>query len=366
MADLNLITRGSEPVLHGLAALGSRLLFVAEADARGDEVWVSDGTVAGTRKITNFSEPHPFGQYGLAYPLVPLGDRLVFAADDGTKGNELWATDGTAKGTRLLVDLFPGPGSGVYFLSQLYKGRLLFRGTDGRRGQELWTSDGTPQGTRMIRDICRGRCDSSPYSLLPLNGDLLFLANGPRGLEFWKTNGTAAGTVPVTGNVPPDAAFNRIALPGKVLFSRRDDVHGEEPWVTDGTAAGSGLLADLNDANQSGSFPGQFMPLGGNLVFTAYDGQRPGLWKSDGTAEGTAFVHDLDSTPSDPPSEALAILDSEEAGGALFLNVDRGGRLSPRAMADGRHGRRNHPPGLRASCRASCGVCAGLETRSSS
>lgn len=329
VADLNLFTRSSEPLLHSFAAFGDRLLFAGEADDKGDEVWVSDGTAAGTRKITNFSNSTPFGRFG-GFPFIPLGNRLVFLADDGTKGWELWGTDGTAKGTSLLVDVFPGPGSGVFFVAfELFKGRLVFRGTDGRRGQELWTSDGTPKGTRMIRDICRGSCDSSPYSLLPLNGDLLFIASSPRGLEFWKTNGTAAGTVPVTGSIPTDAAFNRIALPGKVLFTRRDDVHGEELWATDGTAAGTGLLADLNDANQAGSGPRDFLRLGDTLLFLASDGQRSGLFRSDGTADGTAFLHDLDSNPSDPPHSRPEIVDSQEAGGTLLLLVSRGTDFPP-------------------------------------
>ena len=326
VAGLNLIARPGEPALQGVAALGDRLLFAGAADAKGDEVWVSDGTAAGTRKITNFPEPVPFGRFGSIHPLVPLGNRLVFAANDGTRGQELWATDGTAKGTRLLVDVFPGPGSGVSYLSQVYKGRLLFSGTDGRRGQELWATDGTPQGTRMIRDICRGSCSSSAFPIAPLGDQLLLVADdGRSGKKIWRTNGTAAGTVPVTDLIPEGGFFQQIALPGKLLFTRRDATYGEELWVTDGTAAGTGLLADLNDANRLGSGPGSFLRLGNTLLFAAYDGQRSGLWKSDGTAEGTVFVHDLNPDPSEPPSLALEIRDSAEADGALFLKVDRGG-----------------------------------------
>lgn len=315
VADLNLIARPGQTVLQGLAALGDRLLFVGQADSKGDEVWVSDGTAAGTRKITNFSNPTPFG----FDPFFPLGNRLVFVANDGTKGRELWGTDGTAKGTRLVVDVFPGTGSGVSFLSQIYKGRLLFSGTDGRRGQELWTSDGTPQGTRMIRDICRGSCSSSAFPLAPLGDQLLLVADdGRSGKKIWKTNGTAAGTVPVTDLIPEGGFFQQMALPGKVLFTRRDDVHGEELWATDGTAAGTGLVADLNDANRAGSFPSTFMRLGHELFFTANDGQRLGLWKSDGTAAGTTLVHAFDVDPATFPSLGNWW---EEAGGILYFSL---------------------------------------------
>ena len=40
--------------------------------------------------------------------LVEFNDRLFFTADDGVNGKELWVSDGTAKGTQLLLDINPG------------------------------------------------------------------------------------------------------------------------------------------------------------------------------------------------------------------------------------------------------------------
>jgi len=64
------------------------------------------------------------------------GAHLVFSADDGNSGRELWTTDGTAEGTRLLADLWPGGGgsspggfgSGGFF--PLEDGRVLFTAND--------------------------------------------------------------------------------------------------------------------------------------------------------------------------------------------------------------------------------------------
>src|SRR5690606_40649205 len=40
--------------------------------------------------------------------IADLGGKIVFAADDGVVGSELWITDGTAERTTLLSDIHPG------------------------------------------------------------------------------------------------------------------------------------------------------------------------------------------------------------------------------------------------------------------
>ena len=42
---------------------------------------------------------------------MPCGDRHLFAAADGEHGTELWVTDGTAEGTRMVIDMVAGPES---------------------------------------------------------------------------------------------------------------------------------------------------------------------------------------------------------------------------------------------------------------
>ena len=39
----------------------------------------------------------------------PLGGRVYFTAEDGSAGYELWSSDGTPAGTRRVADLNPGP-----------------------------------------------------------------------------------------------------------------------------------------------------------------------------------------------------------------------------------------------------------------
>ena len=60
---------------------------------------------------------------------------------------------------------------------------------------ELWTTDGTSAGTKMVKDIDPGADGSAPEELHAFNGDIYFSADdGSHGRELWKSDGTAGGT----------------------------------------------------------------------------------------------------------------------------------------------------------------------------
>ncbi len=74
---------------------------------------MTDGTGTGTTRITDFSpgtDPEP--QYGPGY-VISFGGMLVFEAADQLRGDELWESDGTAAGTALVRDIYPGTGSHI-------------------------------------------------------------------------------------------------------------------------------------------------------------------------------------------------------------------------------------------------------------
>jgi ELWxxDGT repeat protein len=90
----------------------------------------------------------------------------LFSAGDATHGYELWVTDGTAAGTHLVADINPGtytsPGGASYpnssspsDLTAIGDGRVVFSAHDGTNGTELWVTDGTAAGTHLVDDIPR-------------------------------------------------------------------------------------------------------------------------------------------------------------------------------------------------------------------
>src|SRR5215218_3422086 len=127
-------------------------LFFSAADGKhGPELWRSDGTAKGTKLVEDIFPGR--GSVSEVEDLANVKNTLFFAADNGNYGNEFWKSDGTVKGTKLVKDILPGPGSGSPDEFAGLKGVLLFRAIDKNNGEEVWKSAGTEKGTKLVKDI---------------------------------------------------------------------------------------------------------------------------------------------------------------------------------------------------------------------
>jgi len=316
-------------------AYGNRLLLQAEAGNQGEELWVSDGTARGTRPLTHFAEPRPFSaDISVTRSLsiaVPAGSRLIFPARETGLGRELWTTDGTVAGTRLLTDICAGACSSIGSIWPVlaFQNRIYFGAWDDPHRGELWISDGTAAGTRMVRDIVPGQDSSFPFDFFTVGGKVLFTAQGPARAfrQIWKTDGTAAGTVELSGFTVPNfipQGLQGAATPARLLFTADDGVHGKELWMTNGTAAGTRLVANLDGVDHGGSKPNGLMAAGGILYFFADDGVHGSeLWKSDGTGPGTELVHEFLPGPG-ALSRFRTFSAHADLGGTLLFSAELG------------------------------------------
>src|SRR5262249_49407522 len=97
---------------------------------------------------------------------------------------QLWKTDGTSAGTKLVKDIYPGPASSdplaLTYIKQM--NRWFFTAEDGVHGRELWVSDGTSGGTKMVKDVYSGFWTGMDRNFAPFftycNGYVYFQANG--------------------------------------------------------------------------------------------------------------------------------------------------------------------------------------------
>ncbi len=291
------------PTVLSYQALPSKLYLALETPNVGQELWVTDGTPKGTRSLTAFARRDAFMYESTPLYLFPgsLGGRFVFSADDGSHGAEPWITDGTVKGTRLLSDICPGACGSLSWIVGQAGERLLINATDGGRGFELWSTDGTTAGTRLVGDLCPGDCSSFPLGYGAVGGRQLFLAHPADGstdntFELWASDGTLAGTERLTDFDDDQLflAFESVVIGTRMFFSAPDPQHGHELWASDGTLAGTHLVRDIADEDLGGSFPAAFQAAGSRLYFAADDGNGESwqLWRTDGTEQGTLRIDD--------------------------------------------------------------------------
>jgi ELWxxDGT repeat protein len=306
--------------------------FAATDGTHGFQLWRSDGTASGTRMVTDIN---PGGNFGLGLApedLTDVGGTLFFTGTDGTHSFQLWRSDGTAAGTQMVIN----PRAPNSYPNELTNvgGTVFFWAHDRTHGYELWRSDGTAGGTQLVKDIFPGSNSSFPGYLTNVSGTLFFSANdGTHGLELWRSDGTAADTQMVKDIRPgrPNSYPSELTnVGGTLFFEATDGIHGEELWRSDGTAAGTQLVKDINPVNSpyglSGSYPRYLTNVGGRLFFSANDGTHGvELWRSDGAAGGTQMVKDIfpgsDSygTPNSSNPTQLT-----NVGGTLFFSANDG------------------------------------------
>jgi ELWxxDGT repeat protein len=88
-----------------LIEVGGQVIFRAGQPC-GYGLWRSDGSELGTQPIAVLQNAL---DAWLPYQLTAVGSTVFFAAADDTHGAELWASDGSAAGTALVKDIWPGP-----------------------------------------------------------------------------------------------------------------------------------------------------------------------------------------------------------------------------------------------------------------
>jgi ELWxxDGT repeat protein len=334
---------------NSVFALGNNILFTKAISNTEVELWRTDGVVGDAQKLADL------GTY--SWPFT-FGEKLFFSGYDPTYGEELWFSDGSVAGTAMLLDLNPGPDNGLTTgpgLVPLGNGRFIFIGNDGVHGSELFGSDGTAAGTRLLLDANTTPASGRPSGLQTIGDKLFFLAQPKTGgaLQVHSAQGTTinalAGlrdgrfTAQFQSYLGPAAAITGVlgerylALIGERSYSGETisgPFYNGSLWSSDGTPAGAQLLfrspsygetipwlaftseqaffatthssisqeAKLyatEGTSATTQLLGTFGAIGAQVVFdntlyfVAWNNQQYQLWRSDGTVAGTSLVQAL-------------------------------------------------------------------------
>ncbi|HUR80499.1 MAG TPA: ELWxxDGT repeat protein [Thermoanaerobaculia bacterium] len=302
-----------------LTVAQAQLFFVGGTAAAGFELWVSDGTGSGTRMVADLA-PGTRSAFDVnrSSLLAPLGNRVFFVANDDVSGRELWVSDGTAAGTRMVRDLTPG-SRGTYEVVDpdlaAVGDRLFFTGWDEAHGFEPWTTDGTNAGTMLFADLTPDPT-ALAAAFITAAGNRLFLTGRSQpniGGQLWATDGTLAGTRLLSSSV--GLSFEGTAIDGKLYFSGDTLLNGEEPWVSDGTVEGTHLIANLAADVAPSAGPSMLTATNELLFFQATEGTlaasglaEASLWRSDGTEAGTFKLMETGQHPEQPIGAGSMIL----------------------------------------------------------
>ncbi|HEY4941834.1 MAG TPA: hypothetical protein VII56_10430 [Rhizomicrobium sp.] len=341
---------------QGLTTVGNTVFFQDGDGVGGIDLWKTDGTAAGTVMVKHIESAN-IGGNGVqqAQDLQNMSAQnglLMFSANDGVDGTQLWRSDGTALGTFQVkvINSTNQANAGIDTSVQtnpLAIGPITYyMGSDAVHGNELWATDGTVLGTHLLKDISPGFVNSNPTLLTPGGAGFFFVANdGAHGSELWTSDGSAGGTHMVS-DIKPGGAGSSIfslgaAFGDSVLFGADDGTHGFELWLSNGTSLGTNMLLDINPGSSGGiprsSSPFGFTPVGSNVFFQATTNANGAeLWVTDGTPGGTHITKDINPGAADS-NVNLQIGQGSAAvlGSKLYFTADNGTTGSEVWMSDG-------------------------------
>jgi ELWxxDGT repeat protein len=321
------------------------IYFSAPGDGLGYELWRSNGTTAGTRRVRDAGLPAASGQR--PFVLRYANDLLFYNFDsDNSGGMEVWRSDGTESGTFALTGdlLVTGQSSVEPFVA--FNGAVWFFASDGN-AIGLYQTDGTAQGTALRFS---GLYDMQ--DLTATSQSLFFYGTTAYGQSYniWRSDGTASGAYPIDASLQlasPSGTPSIVRLNDQILFGRAawdyalEEIHWEL-WKTDGTMPGTTLVrAMLPPASYSVGRPmfGAKSPADDEVVFASGDANTGWeLWRTNGTLEGTLAVTDTPLSNSADIKEItlfndeLCFTGTDGAGNELWKTDGAGGpftRLTP-------------------------------------
>jgi ELWxxDGT repeat protein len=263
---------------------GNLLYYLGNTPGLYSNLWVTDGTSKGSRLV----------KFGTSFGEIAAAGNIVFF----TSGIRLMRSDGTSAGTwpvasfrnpldladeGVVPGLLTGAGNGVYFVTQ------------GTGAGDLYASNGIGVGSVLLFDSQVGSMIGPHTALLPDRSLLFSVDKFFEGkVEIWRSNGTTAGTFRVK-TIGASGVWN-LGQEGVVIgnywyFAARGESGDLELWRSNGTGIGTTRFAVIPGAEGSWR-NGVASVVDGTIYFSVSVSGSNRLWKTDGTQAGTMEVDD--------------------------------------------------------------------------
>jgi len=253
---------------NNLFSWNNIIFFSAYNNESGFALWRSNGTSEGTYAIKSFALGSPHSFFGFK-------NKVYYTVG---KAKQLWVTDGTEQGTRLVVEEVSGNQIKQVTNMQSSGDYLFFNGDNGITGIELWRSKVTDNKAMLVKDITNGG-DSRISNLTDVNGTIYFTLTTSYDAEFrnalWKTDGTSEGTLLIKNNFYGSGkdfyVSSLINVNGKLAFLTypyKASPYQYELWQSNGTYTGTQKIYDDNFSGLSFYSP-DLHTLNGKLYFIA-------------------------------------------------------------------------------------------------
>lgn len=255
--------------------LGSEVLFANWTNASGAELWATDGTDVGKHKVKEIFVGVEDGVVDTPFGNPVVGGRSIFMGRDLIHGFQLWASDGTKKGTVRLTSI---PGLTVDSLYKLHQTVTVHNGTAffwlnsdsiGGPPHPVYETDGTRSGTKLIPLTFGGNAldiypDADPRTLKIAGNWIYLTARVESGQYGFYRVSTRTHIVQVVKS--PLFSIRGAAVGKSMIFlgctgTGSSLCVNDEPWVTDGTTANTTKIKEIFPGSLTGSNPGLFTPL---------------------------------------------------------------------------------------------------------
>mgnify|MGYP000890608201 FL=1 len=328
--DINPGAANSSP--KNFTVANGKLFFAATNDNIGRELYVAIGPTTASLSYIDVLPVANIGSNPLY--LTEYNNNVYFTA--GVGGDQLWKSDGTIAGTSLITDFSISAGDPQDYYVSPTLGLMFFSAATNATGREMhYVATDDDEGVYNETNIGSGDGIRAGTQFIEYNGDVYFTAtNGTSGYELWRTNHLIDGSpltmvkdINATGDSNP---VNFIVFGGKLIFQANDGIHGAELWKSDGTTSGTTLVTDINTGVESSS-PAGFVALNSNvLLFTATEATVGAeLWKlnNSGLSNTTSdFDENSIQIYPNPATNEINVSNTRNSGISTITIMDVNGR----------------------------------------